>query len=293
MLALLLMLQAAPAKNAGANSPIAVPIQGVTSGKPVTVDASGSAITVTGVSTAANQTNGQQQVQGNVASGATDAGNPVKVGGVYNSTLINLTAAQRGDLQLDPNGNLRARIFGYQQIGGDGLSNGNLTTVTLSTSASTNTTPGLLVASTLFNGTAWDRNRSIQANDMSSGLGVSAVATAPTSAASQAVPYTTVFGAATSVLKASAGNLYGINANNSTTASFVIAYNGTSAPTSGTALTAAQVGYCFALPASQSSDKVFNPPVRFGTGVTLLISTSCTTYTAPGVLPLTLTGYFQ
>jgi hypothetical protein len=41
---------------------------------------------------------------GNVASGATDSGNPVKIGGVYNSTLPTLTTGQRGDVQLDSNG---------------------------------------------------------------------------------------------------------------------------------------------------------------------------------------------
>jgi len=42
---------------------------------------------------------------GNVASGATDSGNPVKAGGVYNSTEPTLTTGQRGDIQLDANGN--------------------------------------------------------------------------------------------------------------------------------------------------------------------------------------------
>lgn len=38
---------------------------------------------------------------GNVASGATDSGNPVKVAGVYNTVLPTLTNGQRGDMQLD------------------------------------------------------------------------------------------------------------------------------------------------------------------------------------------------
>jgi hypothetical protein len=38
---------------------------------------------------------------GKVAAGVTDSGNPVKVGGKYNSTLPTLTNGQRGDLQLD------------------------------------------------------------------------------------------------------------------------------------------------------------------------------------------------
>ena len=45
------------------------------------------------------------QVQGNVASGATDAGNPVKTGGVYNTTQPTLTNGQRGDTQMDVRAN--------------------------------------------------------------------------------------------------------------------------------------------------------------------------------------------
>lgn len=40
-------------------------------------------------------------VGGNVAAGATDSGNPVKVGGKFNTALPTLTNGQRGDLQLD------------------------------------------------------------------------------------------------------------------------------------------------------------------------------------------------
>lgn len=46
-------------------------------------------------------------VQGNVAAGAADAGSPVKAGGVFNTTQPTLATGQRGDLQLDVNGNLR------------------------------------------------------------------------------------------------------------------------------------------------------------------------------------------
>lgn len=42
---------------------------------------------------------------GSVASGATDSGNPVKTGGVYNSSAPTLTNGQRGDTQMDVNGN--------------------------------------------------------------------------------------------------------------------------------------------------------------------------------------------
>lgn len=48
-------------------------------------------------------------VVGNVASGATDSGAPVKVGGVYNTSAPTLTNGQRGDMQLDVNANLKTR----------------------------------------------------------------------------------------------------------------------------------------------------------------------------------------
>lgn len=47
---------------------------------------------------------------GNAASGATDSGNPVKVGGKYNASAPTLTDGQRGDLQLDVNSNLRSTL---------------------------------------------------------------------------------------------------------------------------------------------------------------------------------------
>ncbi len=56
-------------------------------------------------------------VVGNVASGATDSGNPVKVGGKYNSAGIALTDGQRGDLQLGAAGQLLVRSAPYTQLG--------------------------------------------------------------------------------------------------------------------------------------------------------------------------------
>mgnify|MGYP001160661676 FL=1 len=49
---------------------------------------------------------------GNVASGATDAGNPLKVGGKYNSTKPTLTNGQRGDVQLTSRGSVAVTLFG-------------------------------------------------------------------------------------------------------------------------------------------------------------------------------------
>lgn len=47
-----------------------------------------------------------QEVVGNVAAGATDSGAPVKIGGVFNTTLPTYTNGQRGDLQLNNKGGL-------------------------------------------------------------------------------------------------------------------------------------------------------------------------------------------
>lgn len=47
---------------------------------------------------------GSVTVTGNVASGATDSGNPVKTGGVYNSTTPTFTNGQRADTQVDTTG---------------------------------------------------------------------------------------------------------------------------------------------------------------------------------------------
>jgi hypothetical protein len=52
-------------------------------------------------------------VSGNVASGATDSGNPVKVAGRYNATLPTLTDGQRGDVQVDTRGGLLVTLKGY------------------------------------------------------------------------------------------------------------------------------------------------------------------------------------
>jgi len=63
-----------------------------------------------GLALDATLTGGSAKTQGNVASGVTDSGNPVKVGGVYNSSAPTFTTGQRGDLQVDASGNLKVNI---------------------------------------------------------------------------------------------------------------------------------------------------------------------------------------
>lgn len=67
--------------------------------------------TSTTAATQATASNLNAQVVGNVASGATDSGNPAKVGGVFNTAgSINLTTGQRGDLQQDAKGSAKVLL---------------------------------------------------------------------------------------------------------------------------------------------------------------------------------------
>lgn len=87
-------------------------------------------------------------VQGNVASGATDAGNPVKVGGEYLATAPVFTNGQRTDLQTSANGSVFVDF-------GRGSNNRNPTTDGQTAITGINTYSQNVV----FNGTTWDRAR--------------------------------------------------------------------------------------------------------------------------------------
>ncbi len=53
---------------------------------------------------------GNWLIQGNIAAGNTDAGNGIKISGVYNSAPPTYTNGQRADFQTDANGNLKVTI---------------------------------------------------------------------------------------------------------------------------------------------------------------------------------------
>lgn len=94
------------------------------------------------------------QVQGGIAAGATDSGNPVKTGGIYSPTLPTLTNGQRGNNQIGTRGSLNVSLFqadsatsltSFVNDNADGL---------------TPASGGLLRASAanrVFNGATWDR----------------------------------------------------------------------------------------------------------------------------------------
>lgn len=55
-------------------------------------------------------------VTGNVASAATDSGNPVKVGGIYNTTKPTFTNGQRGDIQVGARGAMLVQLTSADSV---------------------------------------------------------------------------------------------------------------------------------------------------------------------------------
>ena len=102
---ILAIQQSTPADTAGSNGDYAM-LQ-MSAGR-VWVDPSGVTLTVgSHAVTQATASSLNAQVVGNVGSAATDSGNPVKIGGVYNATTPAFTDLQRGDLQITSAGRLK------------------------------------------------------------------------------------------------------------------------------------------------------------------------------------------
>jgi len=100
------------------------------------------------------------QVQGNVASAATDSGNPLKVGGVYSAgSQPTLTIGQRGDIQLDINGSQVGTSRTTGSTLADGFSNASVPLPTGITSSGGAAVVSNRVLQMMFNGTSWDRER--------------------------------------------------------------------------------------------------------------------------------------
>lgn len=93
-----------------------------------------------------------QTVSGTVASGASDSGNPVKVGGKYNSSLPTYTDGQRGDLQIDSRGNLRTSL-----VSSNGATAAGIQTPADGTALGTSLRTNSMLA--LYNGTTTDMLR--------------------------------------------------------------------------------------------------------------------------------------
>ena len=141
---------------------------------------------------------------GGVAGGATDSGNPVKVGCVYNTTPPTYTNGQRTDCQAGTRGAINVSIW---SIDGTAVANASA----LNVDATSTSVAGLRTGAFghVYNGTSWDRLRGNTA-------GANVISTA--SAGFGASFLNIAAGQATTVVKASAGTLYSIVLNSAATA---------------------------------------------------------------------------
>lgn len=208
---------------------------------------------------------GTTQVVGNVANGAVDSGNPVKVGGIAHSGPPAVDVGDRVDGWYGVNGG--AVVAGPGLTGVDGQSN-NMVGLPSTASAVARL---LGVGPSVFNGASWDRQRgdtraTYVANAGSVAAGV-AITSAVTGAAANNV-----------VIKASAGNLYSVfAANHTATAGFLVIVDATSAPVDG-AITPLE---CAAIPANGNATITYQggPPARFATGITAVLTSAANCFT--------------
>lgn len=114
------------------------------------------------------------QVQGNAASGAADAGNPIKTGGVFNTTPPTVTNGQRVDTQATANGfTIVTPQRSTAAAFADGASNSGSILAGITSAGSA----GSVITQTYgygFNGTTWDRLKTLNGTT-NDGLGSQAV----------------------------------------------------------------------------------------------------------------------
>jgi len=96
----------------------------------------------------------QAATAGDIAAGATDSGNPVKVGGKYTATKPTLTDGQRGDLQLTTRGMAGVSLYDADTSTKITAEVDNADDVAVSATANN---LSVVNRNTVFDGTAWDR----------------------------------------------------------------------------------------------------------------------------------------
>lgn len=103
------------------------------------------------------------------------------------------------------------------------------------------------------------------------------VASAPSTDGGSAIAPTSGGTQSAYVAKASGANLYGFSATMGATAGFLALLNTATAPASGATITPLE---CIAVPANGYVARRQDIPDRYSTGITAVITSSCTTYTA-------------
>lgn len=229
-------------------------------------------------------------IQGAVASGATDTGNPVKIGAKYNATLPSPADGQRVDIQVDAKGGL------FSVIKGAGSTNANAAAVNSIAGDANNPQQSLFVNNIplLWNTGNYDRQRAIN-GAVAAGTGTAAVAIAPTSSAAGGItPVVSAAAENNHVLKATAGNVYSASATNLTaTAGFLVLLNATTSPADGAITPLA----CAPLPANGVATVNYaggSPPAVFATGIVAVVTSANACFTkTTGVITAFISGQVQ
>jgi hypothetical protein len=250
--------------------------------------------TLSGIST--KLTDGTQKViaAGDVASAATDTGNPIKVGTKYNATQPTFTDGQRGEFQINSRGELKVSITqatssatvntaadGATGTGGlvenarNQVYNGSTWDMARSaTSAAGTTGTGLLGAGALgFDGTNYQRLKTDTGGVQYHASAANATVTGASISYQSALTNTKV------AVKASAGNLYGYHIYNpNTSVVYIQIFNLASASVTLGTTTPTMV---LVVPANGWLELMFPVPISFGTAITLAATTTASGSTAP------------
>jgi hypothetical protein len=226
---------------------------------------------VVGQTTAANL---KSEVVGPAADDAAASGNPVPVGGIYNTTLPTYTNLDRTQFQFGSRGSVNVQLMSPDSNSpvaistnlGDGYSNNFSVIQTRSGGA-------------LYNGTGWDRWRTMQGLSGTAGLGVGAVGLVPSSAVGGAVATQQTTAVASSlVLCTAACNLYSVALTTGAASGYLLVFDATSAPADG----AVTPKFCRAVSSQATVELDYSAmPRRMTTGATAVFSTTgCYTKTA-------------
>lgn len=132
---------------------------------PLAVSQSG---TWTDTVTQATASNLNAQIVGNIASLGADSGNPIKIGGTFNTAPPTATNGQRVDWQMTNRG---------EGIVAFGLAGGSVSSVNGGMADSVSNTVGtyrFINRLELYNGSTWDKNRAVTNATDSTGIGIMA-----------------------------------------------------------------------------------------------------------------------
>lgn len=206
------------------------------------------------------------QVQGNSAAGTTTATNPMVVGGVANSAIpVGVSDGQKTNLWTSQRGAAVSAI-GTTAAGADGSSN-NISILAWPSNSNGSVSGQLEIRPYVYDqilGT-WQRQRGSTDG--------TATLNAPTASSTFALtPVVTSAVASSLVLKASAGNFYGLTTVAGASAGFVMLFDATTAPADG-AVTPKE---CLPIAANSSNTISYipGPPIAYTTGIVAVFSTT-------------------